>query len=147
MRNVCVNRLITTWSHVILFCTTFKISLYFNQFSFCSEEKLVKTTKSTCDLADGAEMVAPPASKSLTDVSNPDDAIPAQGTNQNTFDNPKEKQCYDMYRKMNKKGVAISFDTILRGMLTPTEYRLRRKSSLAFEPNDNDDDNRQTGEN
>ncbi|KRT84997.1 hypothetical protein AMK59_33, partial [Oryctes borbonicus] len=52
------------------------------------------------------------------------------------FANPKEKQCWEMYRRMNEKGVAISFDTILRGMLTPTEYRLRRKPSLL--PGDND---------
>ncbi|GJQ76887.1 hypothetical protein Trydic_g15091 [Trypoxylus dichotomus] len=52
------------------------------------------------------------------------------------FDNPKERQCWEMYRRMNEKGVAISFDTILRGMLTPTEYRLRRKLSLL--PNGND---------
>ncbi|XP_060520937.1 uncharacterized protein LOC132698733 [Cylas formicarius] len=51
----------------------------------------------------------------------------------------KEKQCWDMYRKMMDKGIAVSYNTILRGMLTPTEYRLRRKS-LIFEdvklPND-----------
>lgn len=133
---------------MLFLCTTFKITLCFNKFSFCSEERFVGTTKSTCNPTDATETRVPTASKSLTDVSNPEDAILTQGTDQNTFDNPKEKQCWDMYRKMNKKGVAISFDTILRGMLTPTEYRLRRKSSLAFEPDGNDDDNnRQTGEN
>nr|XP_022908809.1 uncharacterized protein LOC111420127 [Onthophagus taurus]XP_022908810.1 uncharacterized protein LOC111420127 [Onthophagus taurus] len=44
------------------------------------------------------------------------------------FNNCKEQECWDMYCKMNEKGVTISFDTILRGMLTPTEYRLRSKA-------------------
>ncbi|KAG5873999.1 hypothetical protein JTB14_015930 [Gonioctena quinquepunctata] len=39
----------------------------------------------------------------------------------------KEKQCWNMYCKMTEKGINISFDTILRGMLTPTEYRLSKK--------------------
>lgn len=46
------------------------------------------------------------------------------------FSNPKEKECWDTYRRMSEKGIKISFDTLLRGMLTPTEYRLRRKQSL-----------------
>ncbi|KAK5642389.1 hypothetical protein RI129_008556 [Pyrocoelia pectoralis] len=55
------------------------------------------------------------------------------GNNEPAFDTPKEKQCWEMYRKMSGKGISISFETILRGMLTPTEYRLRRKSSAALE--------------
>ncbi|XP_057657472.1 uncharacterized protein LOC130894584 [Diorhabda carinulata] len=43
----------------------------------------------------------------------------------------KEKQCWSMYCKMSEKGVNISFDTILRGMLTPTEYRISKKHLLA----------------
>ncbi|CAH1101967.1 unnamed protein product [Psylliodes chrysocephalus] len=43
---------------------------------------------------------------------------------------PKEKQCWNMYCKMTEKGINVSFDTILRGMLTPTEYRLSRRHSL-----------------
>ncbi|XP_044014271.1 uncharacterized protein LOC122856617 [Aphidius gifuensis] len=39
----------------------------------------------------------------------------------------KEKECWHLYRKMCDKGVCVSFDTVLRGMLTPTEYRLRRR--------------------
>ncbi|XP_017885271.2 uncharacterized protein LOC108628088 isoform X2 [Ceratina calcarata] len=39
----------------------------------------------------------------------------------------KEKECWHLYRKMCDKGVCVSFDTVLRGMLTPTEYRLRQK--------------------
>ncbi|XP_058799571.1 uncharacterized protein LOC131669029 [Phymastichus coffea] len=40
---------------------------------------------------------------------------------------PKEKECWHLYKKMCDKGVFVSFDTVLRGMLTPTEYRLRQK--------------------
>ncbi|KAB0796837.1 hypothetical protein PPYR_10898 [Photinus pyralis] len=54
-------------------------------------------------------------------------------SNEPAFETPKEKQCWEMYRKMSGKGVRISFETILRGMLTPTEYRLRRKSNAALE--------------
>ncbi|KAH0535344.1 hypothetical protein KQX54_015977 [Cotesia glomerata] len=39
----------------------------------------------------------------------------------------KEKECWHLYRRMCDKGVCVSFDTVLRGMLTPTEYRLRRR--------------------
>lgn len=46
------------------------------------------------------------------------------------FGSEKEKQCWEMYRKMADKGLKVSYDTILRGMLTPTEYRLRRKESI-----------------
>ncbi|KAF5273292.1 hypothetical protein FQR65_LT04714 [Abscondita terminalis] len=52
------------------------------------------------------------------------------------FETPKEKQCWEMYRKMSGKGISISFETILRGMLTPTEYRLRRKSAASLENTD-----------
>ncbi|XP_050314991.1 triadin isoform X2 [Anthonomus grandis grandis] len=50
-------------------------------------------------------------------------------------DTPKEKQCWAMYCKMTEKGINVSYDTILRGMLTPTEYRIRRKTSIAEEMN------------
>ncbi|CAG9761314.1 unnamed protein product [Ceutorhynchus assimilis] len=52
-----------------------------------------------------------------------------------TYDTPKEKQCWAMYCKMTEKGINVSYDTILRGMLTPTEYRIRRKTSIAEEMN------------
>ncbi|XP_029166138.1 uncharacterized protein LOC114936946 [Nylanderia fulva] len=43
------------------------------------------------------------------------------------FQTIKEKECWHLYRRMCDKGVCVSFDTVLRGMLTPTEYRLRQK--------------------
>lgn len=43
-------------------------------------------------------------------------------------ESPKEKQCWNLYCKMMEKGVNVSFDTILRGMLTPTEYRMSKKN-------------------
>ncbi|KAL0279719.1 UNVERIFIED_CONTAM: hypothetical protein PYX00_001215 [Menopon gallinae] len=47
------------------------------------------------------------------------------------FKSPKEKECWVLYQKMLEKGVSVSFDTVLRGMLTPTEYRLRRNQLLS----------------
>ncbi|KAK1125558.1 hypothetical protein K0M31_005917 [Melipona bicolor] len=43
------------------------------------------------------------------------------------FQTNKEKECWHLYKKMCDKGVCVSFDTVLRGMLTPTEYRLRQR--------------------
>uniref|UniRef100_A0AAG5D6V3 Uncharacterized protein n=1 Tax=Anopheles atroparvus TaxID=41427 RepID=A0AAG5D6V3_ANOAO len=40
---------------------------------------------------------------------------------------PKEQECYRLFLKMSKKGLAVSYDTILRGMLTPTELRVLQK--------------------
>lgn len=60
----------------------------------------------------------------------------AEGDNSKPqLDTQKEKQCWDLYKKMSEKGVSVSFDTILRGMLTPTEYRLHRKQSLVEQDN------------
>ncbi|CAD7078500.1 unnamed protein product [Hermetia illucens] len=39
----------------------------------------------------------------------------------------KERECWKLFQKMMNKGVTISYDTILRGMLTPTELRLIQK--------------------
>ncbi|XP_044764803.1 uncharacterized protein LOC123318757 [Coccinella septempunctata] len=47
------------------------------------------------------------------------------------FFTPKEKECWVLYQKMNDKGVKVNYDTLLRGMLTPTEYRNRRQSLAA----------------
>ncbi|XP_059471839.1 nucleolar and coiled-body phosphoprotein 1 [Neocloeon triangulifer] len=47
------------------------------------------------------------------------------------FESPKEQECWHLYRKMCEKGLTVSFDTVLRGMLTPTEYRLRKSALLS----------------
>ncbi|PSN33287.1 hypothetical protein C0J52_20680 [Blattella germanica] len=47
------------------------------------------------------------------------------------FQSPKERECWQLYRRMVEKGVSVSYDTVLRGMLTPTEYRLRRNALLS----------------
>ncbi|EEB16536.1 conserved hypothetical protein [Pediculus humanus corporis] len=46
--------------------------------------------------------------------------------NEPEFKNPKEKECWILYKKMIENGVTVTFDTVLRGMMTPTEYRLRK---------------------
>ncbi|XP_023020126.2 uncharacterized protein [Leptinotarsa decemlineata] len=50
------------------------------------------------------------------------------GNDKEELKSAKEKQCWNMYCKMTEKGINVSFDTILRGMLTPTEYRLSKKN-------------------
>lgn len=69
-----------------------------------------------------------------------------EATVQPDFLNEKEKQCWDMYCKMSEKGISVTFDTILRGMLTPTEYRMRKKPEpLQTEENvQNDDETNKT---
>lgn len=43
------------------------------------------------------------------------------------FDTPKERECWVMYKKMVDKGLPVTYDTLLRGLLTPSEYRMTRK--------------------
>lgn len=50
------------------------------------------------------------------------------------FESSKEKECWAMYKKMSSKGLPVSYDTILRGMLTPTEYRLTKKEIVTTTP-------------
>ncbi|BES98172.1 Hypothetical protein NTJ_10987 [Nesidiocoris tenuis] len=47
------------------------------------------------------------------------------------FKNSKEKECYQLFKKMSDRGVSVSFETVLRGLLTPTEYRMRRSALLS----------------
>lgn len=39
----------------------------------------------------------------------------------------KERECFKLFQKMTTRGIAVSYDTILRGMLTPTELRMIQK--------------------
>lgn len=43
------------------------------------------------------------------------------------FKSKKEQECWVLFKKMSDKGLPVTFDTILKGMLTPTEYRLTKK--------------------
>ncbi|XP_014261863.1 pollen-specific leucine-rich repeat extensin-like protein 2 [Cimex lectularius] len=47
------------------------------------------------------------------------------------FKNQKEKECWDLFKKMSDRGVPVSFETVLRGLLTPTEYRMRKAALLS----------------
>ncbi|KAG8229623.1 hypothetical protein J437_LFUL002348 [Ladona fulva] len=47
------------------------------------------------------------------------------------FKTAKERECWELYQRMCEKGLSVSYDTILRGMLTPTEYRMRRNALLS----------------
>ncbi|XP_061498862.1 uncharacterized protein LOC5667352 [Anopheles gambiae] len=61
----------------------------------------------------------------------PDTAKTSNGANASAtngdLQTPKEQECYRLFLKMSKKGLAVSYDTILRGMLTPTELRVLQK--------------------
>lgn len=63
------------------------------------------------------------------------DADESENDTNQKFENQNTKQCWDLYKKMSEKGVVVSFDTILRGMLTPTEYRLHRSRSSTVQDN------------
>lgn len=39
----------------------------------------------------------------------------------------KEKECWLLFQKMVNKGISVSYETILRGMLTPSEVRAVEK--------------------
>ncbi|KAH8321451.1 hypothetical protein KR074_005086 [Drosophila pseudoananassae] len=39
----------------------------------------------------------------------------------------KERECWKLHQKMGAKGVNVSYETVLRGMLTPTEFRHYQK--------------------
>lgn len=39
----------------------------------------------------------------------------------------KEKECWILFQKMINKGISVSYETIMRGMLTPTEVRAVEK--------------------
>lgn len=39
----------------------------------------------------------------------------------------KEKECWILFQKMVNKGISVSYETIMRGMLTPTEVRAVEK--------------------
>lgn len=46
----------------------------------------------------------------------------------------KEKECWTLFQKMINKGISVSYETIMRGMLTPTEVRaVERKQKEIFE--------------
>lgn len=45
----------------------------------------------------------------------------------------RERECYRLYQKMSNMGLNVSFDTVLRGMLTPTELRvIQKKKDIAL---------------
>lgn len=46
----------------------------------------------------------------------------------------KEKECWILFQKMVNKGISVSYETIMRGMLTPTEVRaVEKKQKEIFE--------------
>ncbi|GAB0099709.1 hypothetical protein DMENIID0001_155960 [Sergentomyia squamirostris] len=45
----------------------------------------------------------------------------------------KERECWKLFQKMTNRGISVSYDTILRGMLTPTELRMIQKKQEQLE--------------
>lgn len=44
----------------------------------------------------------------------------------------KEKECWMVFKKMTNRGVDVTYETIMRGMLTPTEVRVIESKQKAF---------------
>lgn len=40
---------------------------------------------------------------------------------------PKEQECWRLYQKMKNMGLSVSYETILRGILKPSELRILEK--------------------
>lgn len=62
-----------------------------------------------------------PLRKSSIDVLNPSTVYPEY------VRSIKEKECWLLFQKMINKGISVSYETILRGMLTPSEVRAVEK--------------------
>lgn len=65
--------------------------------------------------------ISAPLRKSSIDILNPGTVYPEY------VRTIKEKECWLLFQKMVKKGIAVSYETILRGILTPSEVRAVEK--------------------
>lgn len=65
--------------------------------------------------------VSAPLRKSSIDVLDPSTVYPEY------VRSIKEKECWLLFQKMINKGISVSYETILRGMLTPSEVRAVEK--------------------
>jgi len=87
--------------------------LYFN----CSEEFMSSVNYSKNDND----------RKSLNNVTTEERQLASEGDCDGEQQTPKEQECWKLFQKMSNKGISVSYDTILRGMLTPTELRMIQK--------------------
>lgn len=94
----------------------------------------VDSTNTTINVpkADTSAVVENSVANSSTETTINAEEDPATAADDNDpetpkFETTKEKECWAMYKKMSEKGLPVAYDTILRGMLTPTEYRSVRK--------------------
>ncbi|XP_044733012.1 nucleolar and coiled-body phosphoprotein 1 [Chrysoperla carnea] len=95
-----------------------------NRYKILDEQNEV--TKNSKEIPETAKIIP-------NDSSKPSGENEASTEDEPIFENPKERQCWKLFKKMRDKGVEVSFDTILKGLLTPTEYRLRSKASIITE--------------
>lgn len=45
--------------------------------------------------------------------------VPPEDAVEPEFQTPKERECWQLYRRMLEKGVSVSYDTVLRSVLPP----------------------------
>lgn len=95
-------------------------SIYKKDFDKTNDETVVTVVEPVTPSTDSTPKAPPVKSKSFSD-NKADDLYP---DNVRTI---KERECWKMFQKMSGKGVAITYETILRGMLTPTELRSIQK--------------------
>lgn len=51
--------------------------------------------------------------------------VPPEDAAEPEFQTPKERECWQLYRRMLEKGVSVSYDTVLRSVLPPLPRRCR----------------------
>lgn len=59
----------------------------------------------------------------------------SEGTDDKTHDKTlKELECWRLYQKMKNTGLSVSYETILRGILKPSELRILEKQKKKEQP-------------
>lgn len=104
----------------------FEVSFYFILLTSLSLQKLPSSQRDSGSTSPDNDRQESPTTTRTTSKS--DEAFPEN------VQTAKERECYRLYQKMSSMGLNVSFDTVLRGMLTPTELRViqkKKESELA----------------
>lgn len=121
--------------HRTHFSKNWKVKGKFSKISFNSHSY---STNPISDTNPSLNIQKPPSTNRDTGNTSPENdkqETPKTNTQSNKNDEPfpdnvqtaKERECYRLYQKMSSMGLNVSFDTVLRGMLTPTELRVIQK--------------------
>ncbi|XP_037818852.1 GATA zinc finger domain-containing protein 11 [Lucilia sericata] len=97
-------------------------SIFHNNNSKLNNEMPAHNSKSTEEKENNMESLKPNVSPTLNDK-----PLEEEYEFPEYVRSLKERECWKLYMKMSTKGVNITYDTILRGMLTPTEFRQLQK--------------------